>query len=490
MGYFEIVNNVTESDTEFHIPPSLAKELGEIHTAILEGEPMVHQLKMLKQQYPQYPQIINMLSLAYMEKEDFERAYQVNREAYMLFPDYIFSRVNMMQEFINKDDLEKAAAIFDPASTIDEVFPKRKQIHSDEYIGFQKTRALYYAHADQPEEFLDVVQSAEGRIEDEIVLLQFRSAIMEMIDSYDLEEYDIISDYTNTVNDELNEQLGITDDDDFDTEADNSISYDKEIQTEEPPSFFFPEEIKPLYDYEFNIPEQAVETLLALPLKELTDDLCEVLNDAVRRYEYYSGDVEEETNMMLFPWHAMNLLRTINAETAVPSMLNFLKQGEALNDFYMGDLITEALWQMFYPFCITNKKELITFLMLPNIYAFVKLPVIHAFTQFSLHNEAQKTEVGGILGQLISFYMERKEDDDFIDPAFMEILCEEVIDGSFAQLKLLVKTVYDNQLVDGWYTDYKAWEEEYNSKRKELDPKKPILNWKELNVEMATVFDN
>ena len=500
MSYFELVNDVSESDVEYPVLPSLATELGEIYTAILEGEPMVHQLKTLRKQYPAVPQILNILSLAYVHKEDFERAYQVNQEAYQLFPDYIFARVNMVQEYLNKDELENASEIIYPALTITEVFPKRKKIHTGEFIGFQKVRALYFVKAAMPEAFLKIIQETEELLQDEILLLQFRSHIMEMIDIYDLEEFDIISDYVEKVNDHLDEQYGFNDDefeDDEEEDFDNDFlesdgfepnGYDEEIQTDEPPSFFFPEQIKALYEYDFDLPQSAVETLLSLPLRELTDDLCEVLNDAVRRYEYYSAD-DDEIIKTLFPWHAMNLLKTIKAETAVPVMLNFLKQGQELNEFYMGDLITESLWQMFYPFCPANKNELIEFLMLPKIYAFLKLPVTHAFTQFSLHNEEHKTEVSGIFGQLISFFLERKDDPDFMDPTYMDILCEEVIDGGFAELKLLVKNIFDNNLNDDWNEDYKAWEEEYNKVSKEEYSKKTILNWKELNTEMGKIFN-
>ncbi len=484
MGYFELVNEVSESDTEYRVPPSLAKELGEINTAILEGQPMVHQLKMLKQRYPQYPQIFNMLSAAYMEKEDYERAYQVNQDAFRLFPDYIFSRVNMMQEFINKDDLEKAAAIFDPASTIDQVFPKRKRVHNDEYIGFQKTRALYYAKADMPEEFLDVVHSTEDRIEDEIVLLQFRSEIMEIIDMFNFEEYDIISDYTHAVNEELNQQLGITGDEDFEEDEFNANEYDESIQTDLPPAFNHPEEIEPLYEYGFDIPQAVFEKLLSLPQETLIADLYEVLNDAVRRYEFYSMGAEDDDddNAFLFPWHAMNLLRTIKDEKAVANMLYFLEQGMELNEFYLGDLTTEALWQVFYPFCISNKEEMVSFLKRPNVYAFCKLPVMHAFTQNALNQPAYRQEVSELIGELLSFFLENKEDQNLLDPSFMSLLCEEVMDGGFIQLKLLVKNVYDNMLEDGWYEDYKEWEEQYNLSQAENMGKLPLLNWQNLNA--------
>ncbi len=485
MGYFELVNEVSESDNEFRVPPSLAKEIEEINTAIIEGQPMVHQLKMLKKQYPQYPQIFDMLSFAYMEKEDYERAYQVNQEAYQLFPDYIFSRVNMMQELINKDDLENAVAIFNPASAIDQVFPKRKRIHNGEYIGFQKTRALYYAKADLPEEFLDVVQSSEERIEDEIVLLQFRSEIMEIIDLFNLEEYDIVSDYTQAVNDQLNQLLGITGDNDLDEDEFRSNEYDEFVQTDLAPVFNHPEEIEPLYEYGFDIPQAAIEKLLSLPQETLVADLCEVINDAVRRYEFYCMDTDEdEDTPFLFPWHAMNILRTVKEEKAVANLLYFLEQGMELNEFYLGDLNTEVLWQIFYPFCASNKAAMVSFLKQPNVYAFSKLPVMQAFTQNALHQPAYRQEASALLSELFSFFLENKEDQNLLDPQFMSLLCEEVMDGGFAELKLLVKNVYDNMLDDSWYEDYKEWEQEYNLNQAQNLEKLPVLNWLDLNVQL------
>src|SRR5438132_3343886 len=105
MDSFELVKDFFESDIEYTIPLSLAKELESIHTSILKGEPMVHQLKMLRQRYPQAPQILNLMSVAYVNKKDFIKAYEINQEAYRLYPEYIFARVNMANEFLNKDEM-------------------------------------------------------------------------------------------------------------------------------------------------------------------------------------------------------------------------------------------------------------------------------------------------------------------------------------------------------------------------------------------------
>lgn len=486
MGYFELVADVAESDIEFPVAASLAKELGEIYTAILEGEPMTHQLKMLRQQHPDVPQILNMLSIAYIEKEDYERAYKINHEAYELFPDYIFARINMAQEYLNKDELEKAAEILDPALTIDTIFPQRRKIHYGEFTGFQRIRALYYTKAEMAGAFLEVVMETEDLLDDEIVLLQFRSQVMEMIDTYDMEEYDIISDYVASVNDELDRQLGAFEDD---SSSFISFEYDESVQTDEPPVFIHEDEIDALYNYDFDIPAEAMESLLALREESLTADLCEVLNDAVCRYEYYIDDDDEDTPFT-FPWHAMNLLRTIGAEQSVSTMLNFMQQGEELTEFYMGDLNTEVLWQVFYPFCLSNKNELVSFLKLPNIYAYSKLPVMHAFTQLALHQPEYRSIVSGIFAELLSFFLEKKDDDNFLDPLYMSLLCGEVMDGSFAELKLLVKTVYDNQLEDGMFENFKAWEEEYNLIKNEDASIKELLDWKELNAQLEQEFGN
>ena len=484
MGYFELVNDVAESDIEFPVHASLAKELGEIYTSILEGEPMVHQLKMLKQQHPDVPQVLNMLSVAYVGKEDYERAYKINQELYQLFPDYIFARINMAQEYLNKDELEKAAGILDPALTIDTIFPQRRKIHYGEFTGFQRIRALYYTKAEMAEAFLEVVTETEDLLDDEIVLLQFRSQVMEMIDTYDLEEYDIISDYVSSVHDELDLLLGASDDN---NSSFISFEYDESVQTDEPPEFIHADEIDALYNYDFDIPAEAMESLLSLPEKTLAEDLCEVLNDAVRRYEYYADD-DDESTPFTFPWHAMNLLRTIQAEQAVSTMLNFMQQGEELTEFYMGDLNTEVLWQVFYPFCLSNKQELVSFLKLPNLYAYCKLPVMHAFTQLALHQPEYRSTVSGIFAELLSFFFEKKDDNNFLDPLYMSLLCEEIMDGSFAELKLLVKAVYDNQLEDGMYQDFKAWEEEYNFIKNEDSSLKGLLDWRELNAQLERQF--
>jgi len=139
-------------------------------------------------------------------------------------------------------------------------------------------------------------------------------------------------------------------------------------------------EIATLYEHDFSIPKEALETILALPRPSLIKDLEEVLSEAIRNFKDYDGFYEEapEESLFLAPAHAIFLLGELGAVEALPSINQFLNQSEEFIDFWLGDLLIEEIWQPFYKLAQSDIVQLLPFISQPNLYVFSKIPHLRA----------------------------------------------------------------------------------------------------------------
>ena len=145
------------------------------------------------------------------------------------------------------------------------------------------------------------------------------------------------------------------------------------------PNLIHPE-IGALYEHDFSIPRETIERILALPRPSLIKDLEEVLAEAIRNFKDYDGFYEAapEESLFLAPAHAIFLLGELGAIEALPSLNKFLSQEEAFIDFWLGDLVTEEIWQPIYKLAEADIVQLLPFVSQPVPYIFAKAPHLRA----------------------------------------------------------------------------------------------------------------
>lgn len=122
-------------------------------------------------------------------------------------------------------------------------------------------------------------------------------------------------------------------------------AYDKSIQTTEMPEFNHPE-IQQLYENGMRIDHNVIKEILCLPRVTLINDLETILEDVVRRYEYFKDKVDEDEWIeegQTFLIHALFLLTELNATESLDKVLQLLRQGEKLLEFWFGDFLNEEV---------------------------------------------------------------------------------------------------------------------------------------------------
>lgn len=145
------------------------------------------------------------------------------------------------------------------------------------------------------------------------------------------------------------------------------------------PNLIHPE-IAALYEHDFSIPRATIKEILALPRPSLIKDLEEVLAEVTRNFKDYDGFYEEapEESLFLAPAHAIFLLGELGAIEALPSVNKFLSQEEDFIDFWLGDLITEEVWQPIYKLAQVDIVQLLPFISESVQYTSAKTPHLRA----------------------------------------------------------------------------------------------------------------
>lgn len=101
-------------------------------------------LLQLKEKYPDFPEIDNLLSYVYIRLRKIRRAEELTKNAYKKFPDYLFARINYADQCLRKGKIDEIEEIFDHKFHLKELYPKRKVFHYSEFRGFMVVMGFYH----------------------------------------------------------------------------------------------------------------------------------------------------------------------------------------------------------------------------------------------------------------------------------------------------------------------------------------------------------
>ncbi len=430
----QITDDLTESDSPYIFPEPIAALIRKANLAVSEknGKHIEKKLKKWIEEYPQVPMFKNILSGYYSGKGKNEQAFNLNHFIIQQHPDYIFGKLNLIEEYLFLKDFGKIEAILGPSPNIVTFTNNRHVFHYVEYAHFHKILIRYWMATSQTENVLDVFNNLE-KLENEF--------------DEDLDLYDI---------DDLLCEAGIKDHYDDEDQNENYVRTTPTLpQTTIPPIFNFPQ-IQWLYENSFTIEKEKLEELLKLPREPLVNDLCEVLYDAIRRYDYFS-ELEFDVQTHSSTAHALFLLMELKAAEALPAALELFRQPEEVLEFWLGDLLTDNIWQVIYAIGQTQLPVLEAFLKEPLNYTYSRTSVSTAISQLALHHPTRRQEVVELYERLLHFYFEKQDDTAIVELDFTSLFLSDIVDFNGTELTPLIKQFYDANLVDMYL--YRSWEE-------------------------------
>ena len=415
--------------------------LGNLFIKVQDNPPgMEKELQAYIKQYPEEPILRNYLVTLYQVQRNFPKAWEQNEILRLKFPKYLFGLIFEVEHYLKKERLDKVERLLGKEMRLDLLYPERKVYHTDEYLNFYYLVAKYYLQRKELEQAEKIFEKLEQVNSEHQVVKHLENLLMYQRMEIRIGEI--------TKSGERRKEYTYRD-------------YDKSIQTEETPQFQHLE-IENLYQNGLKIPEEKLDALLSLPRASLQKDLEKVLEDAIRRYKFYekeqaNGKLAWETAMS-FSLHALFLLGEIKAESSLPTILEFFRQGEDFIEFHLGDHITETIWQPIYHIGFSQPIALKDFVLEHEVHFYGRFPFLKALRAIAYFHPDRRDEILLLFEEMLTHYWESRDQSDmFHEFDMVDLISGQIGEGKFAELKPQLKACFEAYEVPEF--SHGTWEE-------------------------------
>ncbi|MEO6832566.1 MAG: DUF1186 domain-containing protein [Chitinophagaceae bacterium] len=433
---YHITTDPKFQNKRYGVTPELERMFNGLFVEIYDkhNKKTIDKLTQLILKYPRVPVLKNYLMAVYEVRGEHKKAIEVNEWILSEHPDYLFGLLNKANKFIEEAEYSKVPEILCEAMEIKALYQDRDLFHIAEFTGFLKTAIRYYAaikNQDLAENRFEILQEIAPDHPDTEQAETFL---------FDLGMKKAMARYAEE------EKVRITP---------IQKKYSPDEQKTKAPTFNHPE-IQNLYHFGLDIPKEKLLAILALPHASLVEDLEKVLVDAVKRYDYFnSRDWEDETHN--FVLHAFFLLKEVKAVESLPKILSFLEYDEGFLDFWLGDHISENLWQCIYALGFDNTSILRDFLLLPGVYTYSKTAVSEALCQMVLYHPEKRNEVQSIYAEVFTAFSDATLEDNLIDSSFLGLSIGDTLNCNLHELLPSIEVLFDKGYVSfsisGNYSD-------------------------------------
>ncbi len=416
---------VTELET--NLSPEVIEIIRTVNADGIAGKSgIIQKLKKLTGKYPDVKELRNYLVQAYFKTGNVEQAIRVNEQLLKDYPGYLFARLFKAGIVLHEGKRELCREMLGTNVELDDLYPERTEFHVSEFMTYQKMAINYFLS-------MDNIEEAERRLslmrKQDINDPEVKTA------SLTLMQYNIQKAATTLQESKKYRRQPFV------------KQYNKEIQTTEAPVFNHPE-IEVLYHNTLRIDPALISNILQLPRQSLLEDLHSILDDAIRRFKYFRHMTEQDGSKDDFVMHAMFLLAELGSEQSLPHLLNFLRQGEEPLEFWVGDFLTEDIWEVIYH-CGQNQLSVLKdFLKEPNNYTFARSAVATAVQQIALHQPERKAEVLEWYRDVLQFLLENGDDVNITDTSLNAFLISDIIPLGAEDFTELITGFFKSDLAD------------------------------------------
>lgn len=109
----------------------------------------IDELKRLIKRYPHIPALYNFLYTAYANCHQHDKADKIRKDAYELFPNYLFSKMDYADYLVRHGELKKATDVYGDKFKLTSLYPDRDIFHKSEVICFHGVTGYYHAMVGQ-----------------------------------------------------------------------------------------------------------------------------------------------------------------------------------------------------------------------------------------------------------------------------------------------------------------------------------------------------
>ena len=457
---YKITSDPHFMDEQNAMTPKLHQQFESLYFQVTKNKNLKKYIKKileLIEKHPDNPQLKNLLSGAYDNLGQPEKALEVNHWILKEHPDYLFGKINMAVEYYMKGEYEKMPEVLGEDMEIQALYPERDTFHVSEVTGFYRTAILYFLG-------MDDIESAKDRLE---IIKQIAPDEPNTKMGQQFIETYIAEKNMNAMVEEHKNHSGVV-------HRGNTLP----PQSEEEP-VFTNIIIDELYNYNLHIDPTLLKEILALPRETLIADLETVLDDALRRYEYFKEDVELfgwDDDKMSFPLHAIMLLGELRAEESLPKILEIFHQNEEFLEFWFADHLYETLWEPLFHIANNHFDVIKKYMKEPGVDIYAKSVLSNMVMQTAFHHPERDLEVFEWFSELLDFYINSPVEDNITDDVLNAYIISDIIYLRYKDLLPKIKTFYLNDSVDEFVVgDFNTVEKDISEPR-DLHRKKTLMH--------------
>lgn len=424
--YFEKTGIQLTDSPMSNDPSEVDRQSDELyHLCFNRPRKAIKRLEPLIKKYPNVPSLKNFLYVAFKGVKLNEKAEAILDRTLKEHPDYIFGITSKILDLIEEEDLLKHRHLLGSPPRITTITGPRT-IHISEFCNYQLAVGHYAALTGDEAEAMERLQS--------------------LIDIGAEDKY--------TKN--LAKKIGISRLRNFGQQQEKEAKIRQIVeanikttltQTEEEPVFNHPE-INIFYNKSVaNIAKSDIAKIMELPRPSLIQDLETILQDVIRRRDYFFDERLYDDDSHEFIFHALYFLGALKSEKSLPLVLNLFRMGEDFIDGWFADYAEEVFYPVLYALGENQLTLLSDFVKEENNEAFNRLLPVKTVSQIALHQPERRTEVIEWLADIFQFHLDQPDNKNIIDTDFIGMTASYLIDIRAVKLLPLLEKIYANQWI-------------------------------------------
>lgn len=406
-----ISNDNDFSERLYGITPAISSELNDLRKMV-ERKPEKALLLLQKAivKYPQIPQFKNHLSVAYNALNKLDEAFELNRNMIIEYPNYIFSKLNLIAEYIEKEEINNAIEILGITFDINLFCPNRTEFHIMEVYSYIK--------------YVVYCNTLKGNDE-------------------------IAKKYINILS-KVNKNMGFV----LNEEIDNL----KDYVIENSCNVILPDEftnlpvlnckvIEAIYRNDIHIDNDTLKEILEQPRVLLIADLHAVINHSISQFDYFNNETEWDKHTHEFLRHAIYILTELKSYESLQVILNLLNQDDEFIEYWFVDIIDEVFKKCIFILGQNNLTYLQELILKPNFNIDARITISEAVCQIALHYPNRRAEIIDWYKQIFNFVQNNKHNNDIVDPEWLTFMTIDLVCINAIELKDDIKQLYINNIL-------------------------------------------
>ncbi|MDZ7717941.1 MAG: DUF1186 domain-containing protein [Balneolaceae bacterium] len=430
---YKISYSHTFRDNEYGITDSARELIEDLFFEVGKGKKsIIKRLQRAIKKYPKVPQFKNYLIKEYQAAGNQKMANEVIEQILKAHPDYLFGKLNKVHSLLDEGKAEQVPEILGTEMDLQALYPERDEFHIEEVLKFYSITVIYFLETGDREQAVARLDLLEELDPDAPAVQIARNRLM----MYDIKE-NLEKSRKKWEHDKKHERTV------------ESRGYRRSTQTDQKPDFHH-SEIEYLYTNGFDISEQKIREILALPENSLVNDLENVLEDAVNRHEVLKEEILQSGwnyERHNFGSHAVSLLAEMESTQSLPTVLELLRQGEEFLEFWFGDRLEEYFADPVAVLAENQLSLLDEFLKEPYNSSYARNIAVSATENIARQTPEKRDSIVTMYEDWINFLLKNEKDDSLFDTELLGFIVWSCLNLNADSLLPLIKQLYQNNLV-------------------------------------------